>query len=315
MKKPSSKSAKSPPNRAALFLCASLLTSCGLPPHQSNSLDPSTSSFRTSDSKHLSLRHWNHQQKPDTIILALHGIAGAAQDFNSLGQQLPSRTALYALNIRGLGYDPDVPNRGDLTDPQLWFRDLAEFHQIMTERFPHARTVWLGESMGAIIAVHTAAKTSAKPDHLILSSPVTSISSIPPFQRESLQLLARITPRFRLDLSSLSNGSFQATTSSNHFEQTNKNPWFIEKYTLRFMNQLGLLAEAMPNQASKIHTPTLILFAGQDPLVTQANILTFAQQFPSTPTIHKFEQSHHLLFYDQQKQEVITTISHWLQKK
>ena len=56
--------------------------------------------------------------------------------------------------VRGQGSDPIRERRGDIGDPQDWYRDLFAFTQLVQEQHPNAKVVWFGESMGALIAAH-----------------------------------------------------------------------------------------------------------------------------------------------------------------
>lgn len=261
------------------------------------------------------MRSWNEQSKPQTIIIALHGIGGAARDFGRLGRALPQesrRTALYALNLRGLGYDSDAEARGDIADSKLWLRDLEEFHRVLAAKYPSAKMVWLGESMGGIVALHTVANGVARPDKLILASPVTSLKTVPAWQRAALVLASSTVPRARIALEELAGGDFQATEGTTHFAQSQKNPWYVERFTLRFMRSLARMADQMPAKAAASTAPVLILQGGRDFLSPPEDGRNFAKQF-RTPVERKvFPQSRHLLFYDKEKNEVITEILRWL---
>ena len=165
--------------------------------------------------------------------------------------------------------------------------------------------------MGSLIALHTAAESSAKPDGLILVSPVVSLDAIPSWQVRMLRLAGWLAPGARVSLESLAGGSFQATTSSNHFDQSETNPYHVERYTLRYLATLAKLSQSMSEQAQEHTIPTLMLYGGKDHFTDDAQIQTFMNAFPKPPQVHKLDSSHHLLFYDKQKVEVISTILKW----
>ena len=273
-----------------------------------------TSFLNTSDGKRLPLRHWNLQSDPQTILIGLHGIEGAARDFGNLGKSLSQQsptTTLYALNLRGSGYDPSPQDRGNIKSPALWQRDLLELHQQLKKRHPKARTIWIGESMGALITLHTVANSSTPPDGLVLVSPVVSLDTIPAWQIISLRLAAFLAPGARISLEALAGGSFQATTKSNHFDQSQTNPYHVERYTLRYLATLAKLSQTMTQQATKAELPVLVLHGGKDFLSNDLQIQEFTNAFARSPKRHKFPSSHHLLFYDKQKKEVISSILNW----
>lgn len=278
---------------------------------------PHRSHFTSSDGKRLPLRHWNYQTNPETIILALHGIDGAARDFRNLGKQLPKKTSLYALNLRGLGYDPVLQNQGDIQHPDLWIRDLLETHQVFRQRFPDADIIWLGESMGALIALNAAAQSTEAhnaPHGLILASPVVTTEFATPTQKALLETAAALLPRYRLPLDALTDGSFQTTSKATYSKYAGKNDWHVEGYTLRFLKHLKRLAQNAPEQATAINCPTLILRGHKDLLAPISAVNSFAENFCTPPTLHSFPNSHHLLFYDKDRKEVINSIVRWLKK-
>ncbi|WP_411846013.1 alpha/beta fold hydrolase [Roseibacillus persicicus] len=299
-----------------LFLC--WLTSCSQQISGGPAPTALASYLTTSDGKQLSLRHWNLQSRPQTVLIGLHGIEGAASDYGNLGKTLPQqspRTTLYALNLRGAGYDEDLPRQGDIGKARLWIRDLVELDAGLRARHPEARIVWVGESMGALIALKAAAQSEAPPNGLVLVSPVVSLDSIPGWQLGLLRLAARLTPWARVSLETLAGGSFQATTSSNHFSQSETNPYHVESYTLRFLNELAQLSEESPRHADKVTAPTLILHGGKDFLSNPRQISNFANDFSPPATLLNFPQSHHLLFYDKERDAVVSELLDWVNEK
>lgn len=299
-----------------LFLFTLLsLASCTVGTQTTSTPPPTSSSFTASDGKQLSLRHWNLRAQPKTVVIALHGIEGAARDFTNLGKilsQKSPKTTLYALNLRGGGYDPSVKDRGDIQSPHLWQRDLLELQSCLKKRHPQSRFIWMGESMGSLIAFHTVSKTNEPPEGLVLVSPVVSLEAIPKWQVASLKTAAFLAPRARVSLESLSGGSFQATTSSDHFQQSETNPYHVETYTLRYLNTLGKLSQSMKTVAGTITLPTLILHGGKDALTPNNQIQDFSDSFLKRPTVLRLEKSHHLIFYDKQKDEALNAILNWI---
>lgn len=303
--------------RSALFLIILSLLSCAPVAHQvadEERSPPSSSFLSTSDRKRLSLEHWNEQREPKQIIIALHGIGGAATDFKNLGKALPTQapaTTLYALNLRANGYDPEPGARGDISDPTLWVHDLQELHRALIDRHPEAQVIWLGESMGSLIVLHAAAQREAIPAGIILSSPVIAIEAIPRSQRILLRMAARLLPRYRLSLAALAGGDIQATTHSQHFAQSQKNEYNIERYTLRFLSALANLAEEMPAKARETHSRALILHGSKDFLSSQREIEAFSENFSDPPELREFSLSHHLIFFDKQRNEAISSLLQW----
>lgn len=292
-----------------------ILSSCGHQRSSGTPPTPFTSYLTTSDGKQLSIQHWNLQSHPKTVLIGLHGIEGAARDYGNLGKALPKqspRSTLYALNLRGAGYDSEISERGDIKEAQLWTRDLLELDGALRARHPEARMVWIGESMGALIALEAAARSATQPDQLVLVSPVVSLDAISKGQLGLLRSAARVAPWARVSLKTLAGGSFQATTSSDHFSQSETNPYHVESYTLRYLRELANLSKRSRTNADDINSDVLILHGDQDFLTKKNQLFQFAKSFSPPATLFNFPNSHHLLFYDKDRTEVVSTLLNWL---
>ena len=295
----------------ALALC--LVTSCANLSENGASPDLS-SSLTTSDNKQLALQAWNPQAKPETVLIALHGLQGASRDFRILGRSLAKKapaTTLYALNLRGAGYDPSQKERGDIVSTSLWKSDLIELHGTLRRRHPEARIFWIGESMGSQIVLHTAATSPKKPAGLILVSPVVSLDSIPDWQVNSLGAAAVVAPKTRVSLETLAEDAVEGTANEDSLEEIEDHPHYIENYTLRYLDALKEMTEGMNEQAKLTSVPTLILYGGEDFLIEDSDIARFSKSFPNKPRVALFKSSDHLLFAGKQKNKVVSEILAW----
>ncbi|BCU78295.1 monoacylglycerol lipase [Luteolibacter sp. LG18] len=259
---------------------------------------------------------------PDVVIIALHGFDGASIDYENLGKDIlknQPKTALYAYEVRGQGSDPKRVRRGDIDDPADWYRDLDTFTGIIRKRHPHAKIVWMGESMGALITAHSwqQAPLDRKPcDALIFSSPVVKIrKDVPPWKVGLLNTAAEIAPTARLSLEQLSGGQdVQMTHTTKHTEQAETNAWHVEKNTLRLLSTLGRHIESMDACATTFRVPVLVLHGGKDFFTDEEAIRSFTGSIPKgTPvTTRIYPDAYHLLMYDTLKDEVIRDVEKWV---
>ena len=295
----------------AFALC--LLTSCANLSENGASPDLS-SSLTTSDNKKLALQSWNNQSEPQTVLIALHGLQGASRDFSILGKALKRKapeTTLYALNLRGAGYDPSQKERGDIVSTALWKSDLFDLHRTLRSRHPKARIFWMGESMGSQIVLHTAATSPTKPAGLILVSPVVSLDSVPDWQVNSLEAAAVVAPKTRVSLNTLAESTVEGTANEDSLKEGEANPYHIENYTLRYLDALKEMTEGMNESAKLTNVPTLILYGGEDFLIEDSDISRFSKSFPKKPRVALFKSSDHLLFHSKQKKKVVSEILTW----
>lgn len=126
--------------------------------------------FDTTDG--LTLRAWYRAPEPDQpVVVVFSGNAGNRADRASLGSGL-SGTALGVLltDYRGYGGNPGHPTENGLA------RDARAAVSYLKERAPENPVVYLGESLGAAVAIELA--TAEPPAALILRSPFTSLVDV-----------------------------------------------------------------------------------------------------------------------------------------
>lgn len=309
------------PSRWLAVICALGLCQCA--PHYRLVSQPKDQATLDRMHETFGFRKWvSARSKPDVVIIGIHGFCGASIDYENLGKDLLTnqpRTALYAYEVRGQGSDPLKERRGDIDEPALWYRDLMSFTRLVRNRHPDARIVWMGESMGGLIAAHTWQQEAVKHppcDALILSSPVVKIrSDVPGWKKEVLKLAAATVPTGRISVEALSGGqSVQMTHTSTHSEQAETNAWNIDEHTFRLLASLGNHIETMNACAESFRVPVLVLHGGKDFFTEDSAVREFMSHIPKrTPkTLLYYPDAYHLLMYDTRKEEVIRDIEHWL---
>lgn len=299
--------------RSWLMIGLSLLAGCA--PQRYAADDPKMNTF--------GYRQWVSQEiEPEVVLIGIHGFCGASRDYKNLGNYLlehdPS-TALYAYEIRGQGSDPIAERRGDIGSPSDWYHDLFAFTELVRVKHPDAKVVWFGESMGALIATHAWCESpqgTPPCDGLILSSPIVRFrDDIPAWTPGLVRVAATAMPLARISLDTLSGGdSVPMTENSTHDQQAKKNPYHIEKYTLRLIGTLSGLISGMNDCAAEIHSPILVLHGGQDYFNNDSDLRGFVARLPeSTPMTYKnYPKAYHLLMYDTQKERVFKDVTQWV---
>ena len=268
-------------------------------------------------------RKWiSEKVEPDVVIIGIHGFCGASIDYANLGNHLlqhQPRTGLYAYEVRGQGSDPIRERRGDIGDPQDWYRDLFAFTQLVQEQHPGAKIVWFGESMGALIAAHAwrEAPVNAPPcDGLILSSPIVRFrDDIPAWTPGLVQIAATTLPLARVSLETLSGGQdVQMTQTSHHAEQSKKNSYSVDEYTLRLIGALAGHIDKMNDCAARFRSPVLVLHGGKDYFNNDSDVRGFVARIPDglTKTYHDYPRAYHLLMYDTERDAIFKDVEKWV---
>lgn len=296
------------------------------PPHSNRGTPPETGAWWTAgDGKQLPYRSWTPATMPATgpvgLVVTIHGIGGAASDFDTSARSLTEQGfVVYGLELRGQGNDPDHRQRGDIRGAGLWFDDLREFHHLVSDRHPRLPVIWFGESLGALIALHTGVSGGPgqpQPDALVLSVPVVGFrDSLPRWQEWLLRALARIAPTKRIDLASLDSGNgdpLPVTTDQAYFEHMISQPHYLQVFTLRLLRHIGELVVTSPEAASRWHRPVLVQYAGNDVFTPAPATEAFIRAFPQDAVRARlYPESHHLLFHDLQSRQAIGDIVSFL---
>lgn len=264
--------------------------------------------------------------KPKTVVIGVHGFCGASIDYENLGLRLLKEQpdiGLYAYEVRGQGKDPLKERRGDIDDPELWFRDLEKFSEMVRAKHPKARIVWFGESMGALIVSHAYQETVAAGgkspcDALILSSPVVKFrEDFPRWKKDLVRGVSQVAPTARVSLETIAGGEqVQMTHDSVHSEQAETNSWHIDRHTLRLLVTLSDLIDGMPDCARSFEVPTLVLHGGKDFFSGADDVKAFYGNIPKDAGRDRryYPDSYHLLMYDDLKDKVIGDVEEWLEE-
>jgi alpha-beta hydrolase superfamily lysophospholipase len=307
------------------FLLGVFLSSCSVPRAMSPPPPALHATHYTSfDGDPFLYKHWlPREAEPEMVVVGFHGISGASDDYGNLGRHLRERRrpiAVYAPDLRGQGYDPDKQRRGDLRTTEEWFRDAHTFSSLVRARHPGARIIWCGESMGSLIALNAFNWQESPPcEALILSSPVVSIppERLPGGKRFLFHTMANLNPTGRVALEDLFNErQTRLTHDTVHQEQVAHNPWHVPKYSWRLLRHLEGLVRAMPEQAGRVHDPVLILHGGKDVFAPSETVRPFPAAFPPQVPVefHYYPGSHHLLFYDHEREQVLRDTERWLMR-
>jgi alpha-beta hydrolase superfamily lysophospholipase len=277
------------------------------------------------DGKTMPWKAWpvSSGTKPRGIVIAVHGLSAAKSDFWYLGEQLPLRGyTVYAYDLRGQGNDPVVAERGDIPGAKTWQKDLATFHALIKRRHPRTPVFWYGESLGSLIALHTAANllgNRSDPDGIILASPVAGLRmTLTGFQRFVLETAARLSPRSRYSLGELAGvdeSKIQVTSHSTHGGQMAVTPHHVSAFSLRLLSTVGGMLDDNAESAHRLKMPVLFVASPNDVMSSADQIQgLFAQMRSRDKTMLWYTRSYHLLLHDVQREEVVHDVARWLDR-
>lgn len=267
---------------------------------------------------------WDAGPEPRGVVVAIHGLSGAAADFEPLGIFLSGEGfAVTSYQLRGMGLDPEPHRRGDLRNPRLWLEDLDQFLTVVEDRFPGVPIFLLGESLGALIALEWMGTRSSgnRVRGLILSSPVVELAGdLPWWQDWLMNFLLWVAPGKKLDLEKLGEDSEtedpRVTRDDAYHEYLKHTPHRISAFSLRMLKGIVTLVERSPIAYSRVEQPMLVLYAEHDVFVQPEAIEAFVQkQSHQALEMAYFQDAYHLLFHDPDTPQVVQRVLQWLNRQ
>jgi alpha-beta hydrolase superfamily lysophospholipase len=274
------------------------------------------------DGATFSYSHWPAEGDAKFVMIAVHGLSGAAMDYEPLGSRIAQMGfATYAPELRGQGNDPLPARRGDLDRLETWFTDLGAFIALVRAENPGLPIYYYGESMGAAILTRFLAQ--AEPDQLpaalILASPVIAIQQPTPMWLNIVfRTLLFVWPTYRVDVRKLAKREKvqrHVTRDEAHREWFATAPHKLDAFTLRFFRCLHDLISGCFDAAPRIRVPVLVIYAQHDIFIrTDLVEQFFARLGSADKELTLYPDSYHLLLHDHDREQVLERITDWLQK-
>ena len=279
------------------------------------------------DSERFSYSQWESEtQPPRAIVVAVHGLSGAALDYEPLGNHLAGEgITTYAPELRGQGNDPVVARRGDLASLEQWFADLRAFFALVRVQHPGAPIYYYGESMGAALLTRFVAdaEQTDQPEGLILASPVITVPGNPSwFRRVVFHVCYFFAPMRRVDVSKYTkrqdpnDPKFWVTRDAAHREWFQGASHRITSFTFRFFKCLFDLFGGCLEAARRITVPVLVIYPQHDVYISPVRVQEFVAQLGSRDKESElFPESYHLLLHDFDKAQALARIERWLRAR
>lgn len=264
------------------------------------------------------------EAKPRAIVITVHGLSGSATDFWMLEEEWPKQgIAVYGLQLRGQGNDPVKRARGDISEAEVWQKDLLVFHQLIADRHPGVPIFWFSESLGTLIALHTVTEQlpdpKLAPAGIIMSSPAAGLRLRPSGARATMLYAAIATvPFMKVNLEKLggvNDKDIRVTHDTTHGAQMAITSHYVSHFTLRLLGEVDDMMRTALDAARRLRIPVLVLASPMDVIASEAQVQDFYSAIGSRDkTIHWYRESYHLLLHDKQREEVFRHATDWLQR-
>ena len=270
------------------------------------------SAFTASDGENLAIQNWPlpHGMPVRGIVVLVHGLGEHAGRYDYVAEFLNAQ----GFAVRGYdhyGHGESAGARGTLSHPTRLLDDLADVVDGVRDRVgPAMPLILLGHSMGGGVAAQFVARRMRPVQGLVLSSPALD-AGLGVFQKLLLAVLPRWLPNLQV------NNGLNAKYLSH-------DPAVVQAYLAdRMVHKLisprlgRAILDAGQEALAAAPTwslPTLLLYAGDDRLVSAEGSRRFAQLAPSVVNAHCFERLYHEIFNEPQRDAVLEQLGQWLQR-
>ena len=287
--------------------------------------------FLARDGRELPLRMWLPQEKndqsqvvPGAVIAALHGFNDYSNAFETTGIFLARRgIATYAFDQRGFGAGPQAGLWAGVT---AMTNDASDFVRVLRRHYPGVPLFFLGESMGAAVAMTVMAADAPPPvDGVILLAPaVWSRETMNPVQVGLLWLAAHTFPAAKLTGKGL---RIHAPDNNAMLRSLSADPLVIKETRVDAMYGLSNLMDAALASAplvAKMRAPMLILYGRRDEVIPIEPVAVMLERLPDNGggngggdgggkiTLGVYDRGFHMLTRDLQGWRVMEDMAAWI---
>jgi acylglycerol lipase len=265
--------------------------------------------FTMADGARLPYRQWLPDGTPWAVVLALHGMNDSRDAWEIPAPQFAEAgIAVFSPDQRGFG---DAPDRGHFSSPDVMAGDAATMARDLRRRYPQARLILMGESMGAAVLMRMAAMPDPPTvDGYVLVAPaVWGRAEMNVFMRAGLWLMAGAFPGLT------ATGSIaHVTASDNHAALVRLSNDPLTIHDTRFDSVRGLvdLMDAALASAPDMHVPVLFLYGGKDELIPPRATAATWRALPAGARTAFYPGGYHLLMRDKGRAVVIGDVLSWI---
>jgi acylglycerol lipase len=296
----------------ALAGCAAQLAPPGpaiVPPRET------AGAFVMPDGMRLPYRTWlpdgGKGEQPWAVVLALHGMNDSRDAWELPGPEFAAHgIAVFSPDQRGFG---DTAVRGLWPGTQALVDDAREMAMLLRRRYPHARLILMGESMGAAVLMCLATAPDAPPaaGYVLVAPAVWGRAEMNVFLRTGLWLFANLLPGFTVT------GRLARVTASDNREaikRLSQDPLTIHETRFDTVRGLVDLMDAALAAAPRFRAPALFLYGGKDELIPDKATVATWRGLPEGPVRAFYPAGYHLLLRDHERMTPIDDILYWIRR-
>jgi alpha-beta hydrolase superfamily lysophospholipase len=268
--------------------------------------------FVMPDGTRLPYRAWLPEGDPWAVVLALHGMNDSRDAWEYPAPELAAHgVAVFAPDQRGFG---ETAARGYWPGTQALVNDARDMALMLHRRYPRARLILMGESMGAAVLMCLATAPDPPPaDGYVLVAPaVWGRAEMNVFLRAGLWLFANVAPGF-----TVTGAVAQKVASDNReaIRRLSQDPLTIHETRFDTIRGLVDLMDAALAAAPQFRAPALFLYGGKDELIPDKATAATWRGLPDGPVRAFYPAGYHLLLRDHERMTPIDDILFWVRNR
>ncbi|MEI9992732.1 MAG: alpha/beta fold hydrolase [Rhizomicrobium sp.] len=268
-----------------------------------------TGAFTASDGAAVPYRLWQSTPAARALVLLLHGASDYSGAFDEIGPRFAAHgMTAFAIDQRGFGA---TATRGAWRGKNRMIRDAIEAILYLRLRYGAALPVFIvGESMGAALAVHAAARA---PDldlaGIVLAAP-GAISGM--WRRLFGSLLTRVfrffAPNSGIVIERISGWEFTPGAAIRLIGD----PMVLRRIRPAMLFGLFKLARSAVDEAEHVRIPALTMIGGREDVVREACIAHLHRNLAGAKDWAYFKGGPHLLLHWKHNDRVLGRVFSWM---
>jgi len=269
-------------------------------------------SLITSDNVKLRVRQYAAVTPVRGVVICLHGVQSHSGWYEYSSQQMAAAGfEVYFADRRGSGLNGR--QRGHADHGQRLLHDVRQLVRLVRQYHPDKSITLLGLSWGGKIAAAFAATFPDLIDRLALLCPGLEPKIGPNWwQRIQLSFARSHDIRHKHVLLPL-NDSRMFTDVAEHQQFIDDDPLALHAVTSGFLNAGRDLDQILRTQATNICQPTLLMLAGKDRIINNAQTKCRVDEFSSQHvTTIEYPNAQHTLEFDSSRDRIVRDLVTWL---
>jgi alpha-beta hydrolase superfamily lysophospholipase len=267
--------------------------------------------FVMADGARLPYREWLPLGEPRAVMLALHGMNDSRDAWEIPAPDLAAAgIAVFAPDQRGFGR---APGRGFWPGRETLVEDARRMARLLHARYPRARLILAGESMGAAVLMCLGAEPDPPPvDGYVLVAPaVWGRAEMNLFLRATLWAAAGLVPGLELSGAPV---RVRASDNRDALIRLSRDPLTIKRTRVDTIKGLVDLMDAALAAAPHFRGRALFLYGGKDELVPDRATAATWRALPGAERRAFYPGGYHLLLRDLDRARPIEDVIAWIRE-